>query len=76
VDEQEVRMDEREVRGKVGGGEEGEQRGHTSRTLRLAGHAKGDYYSFQNQRFLSDFGCARHFVCAPQSSDFTLIYLY
>jgi hypothetical protein len=42
VDEQEVRIDEHEVRGKVGDGEEGVVRGNKSRTLRLAGHAKGD----------------------------------
>ena len=42
VDEQEVRMDEREVRGKVGDGQEGGVRSHKSRALRLAGHAQGD----------------------------------
>jgi hypothetical protein len=41
VDEQEERMDEREVRGKVGDGEEGGVRAHKSRTLRRVGHAKG-----------------------------------
>lgn len=42
MDEQEVRMDEREVRGKVGDGQEVGVRGHKSRALRLAGHAQGD----------------------------------